>query len=150
MFSRLRPGARKQEGFTLIELIVVVAILGILAAVVTPRVLSALENAKNNSALAFGKQVQLAMERYYVDNAEYPDVDANKLSDPTDGLGAQLAAYLSIEATQLGVEEYTVSAGTGGVEDTYVLVINVSEDGDAERLVTIRPTGVELGDTSGS
>ena len=127
MLLRLCGRIRKQEGFTLIELIVVVAILGILAAIVTPRVLNALNDAKAKSALAYGKQVQLAMERYYVDNGEYPtDVESG------------LEEYLNVEAGSLKVEGYARSDDT----DTYELIINVGQDGE-DRYVYVTPPTVE-------
>lgn len=140
MLRGLDRNVRNQEGFTLIELIVVVAILGILAAVVTPRVINALSDAKEKSALAFGKQVQLAMERYYVDNATYPQVD-DDLNDQDSGLGALLGEYLNIEAEDLLVDTYTPE------DDTYTLVIDVGDDKES-RPVSITPTSVEVGDSS--
>lgn len=147
MLKGLARKVQKQDGFTLIELIVVVAILGILAAVVTPRVLNALSDAKEKSALAFGKQVQLAMERYYVDNASYPQVDDDELNNATDGLGALLSTYLNVEANKLYAIEYNLIDEDGdGNDDSYELIIDVNAGEGEERLVTITPRWVETGD----
>ena len=140
MMKRLLQRGRKQDGFTLIELIVVVAILGILAAVVTPRVLDAVDNAKQNSALAFGKEIQLAMERYYLDEAEYPDAWTKY-----DHLVADLEKYTTIDKTKLDT--------TGGLQYTY------SEDGEkavdyelklvlveADKTIQITPESVTIVD----
>lgn len=99
MVRNLRSGLRKQDGFTLIELIVVVAILGILAAVLTPRVLDAVDNARNNAAMGSAKQVQLAMERYFVDENTYPG--ATTITDP-GSLKTALDHYANIDAATMG------------------------------------------------
>lgn len=88
VLERLRKG---QEGLTLIELIVVVAIIGVLVWLITPRVLEALNNAKLQSALAVANEVQSAMERFAAEHdSSYlePDIDPTwgDLTGPT-GLG---------------------------------------------------------------
>ncbi|WP_434632316.1 prepilin-type N-terminal cleavage/methylation domain-containing protein [Thermoanaerobacterium thermosaccharolyticum] len=59
---------KDEKGFTLIELIVVIAILGILAAIAVPRVTTSLNNAKTNANKASLKIIQDAVERYHVEN----------------------------------------------------------------------------------
>ncbi|MGJ7044582.1 competence type IV pilus major pilin ComGC [Thermoanaerobacterium thermosulfurigenes] len=59
---------KDEKGFTLIELIVVIAILGILAAIAVPRVTTSLSNAKASANKASLKIIQDAVERYYVEN----------------------------------------------------------------------------------
>ncbi|OXT07665.1 prepilin-type cleavage/methylation domain-containing protein [Thermoanaerobacterium thermosaccharolyticum] len=59
---------KDEKGFTLIELIVVIAILGILAAIAVPRVTTSLSNAKASANKASLKIIQDAIERYYVEN----------------------------------------------------------------------------------
>lgn len=61
-FNRLR---RDQQGVTLLELIVVVAIIGILSFTITPRILQALDDSRLNAAVAIGNELHSSLERYY-------------------------------------------------------------------------------------
>jgi type II secretion system protein G len=61
-----------QKGFTLIELLVVVAILGILAGIAAPRVMDAINNARERKAEADLVVIRDALERFYLDYAVFP------------------------------------------------------------------------------
>ena len=63
---------RRQRGFTLIEIMVVVVILGILAALVVPQVMSRPEQAKVTVAKGDIKGVAAALDMYKLDNGSYP------------------------------------------------------------------------------
>ncbi|MBA1274807.1 type II secretion system major pseudopilin GspG [Stutzerimonas azotifigens] len=63
---------RRQGGFTLIEIMVVVVILGILAALVVPQVMSRPDQAKVTVAKGDIKAVAAALDMYKLDNFAYP------------------------------------------------------------------------------
>ena len=67
--SILRPRA---AGFTLIEIMVVVVILGILAAIVVPRVMDAPDKARITKAKQDIAAMQSALNLYKLDNYVYP------------------------------------------------------------------------------
>lgn len=71
---------RKNPGFTLIEVLVVVAILGILAAIIVPRVMDRPDEAKRVAAKADIGAIVQALKLYRLDNGMYPTTD--------QGLGA--------------------------------------------------------------
>jgi len=62
----------KDHAFTLIELLIVVAIIGILAAIAIPNFLEAQVRAKAARAIADMNSLNTAIEAYHVDNDEYP------------------------------------------------------------------------------
>jgi len=66
---------RKKKGFTLIELIVVIAILGILAAVLIPRFGGFTEKARKTQALTDAKQIATAIDSFYAENDSWPTSD---------------------------------------------------------------------------
>ena len=63
---------KRQKGFTLIEIMVVVVILGILAALVVPQVMSRPDQAKVTVAKGDIKAVAAALDMYKLDNHRYP------------------------------------------------------------------------------
>ncbi|MBU1024210.1 type II secretion system GspH family protein, partial [bacterium] len=62
----------KEQGFTLIELLVVITIIGILAAIALPNYIKAKDKAKEAEVKANIHTVQVALERYEVDQNRYP------------------------------------------------------------------------------
>jgi len=68
----IRKRLSGQKGFTLIELLVVVAILGILATVAIPRVMDAIDNARDKKALADMTVIRDGLERFYLDYGVFP------------------------------------------------------------------------------
>ena len=65
---------KKSKGFTLIELLVVIAIIGILATIVLVSLNSARQKARDVRRIGDLRQVALALEMSYDDNATYPSV----------------------------------------------------------------------------
>ena len=85
MLKRNRMPA-KQGGFTLIEIMVVVVILGVLAAIVVPNIMSRPDQAKVTVAKADVKAISSALEIYRLDNGFYPSTDQGLdalVSEPT-------------------------------------------------------------------
>ena len=71
---------KKNPGFTLIEVMIVVVILGILAAVIAPRILDRPDQAKMAAAKSDIAVIMQQLKLYRLDNAAYPSTD--------QGLGA--------------------------------------------------------------
>ncbi len=76
---------RRRSGFTLMELLVVVAILVILVGVATPMYLSYLENSKISVARSTAKTLASAIDNFYIQHSTFPPEntwDAIPLRDP--------------------------------------------------------------------
>jgi general secretion pathway protein G len=65
----------KARGFTLIEVLVVVAILGILAAIVVPRIMDRPDEAKRVAARADVAAIVQSLKLYRLDNGNYPTTE---------------------------------------------------------------------------
>ena len=63
---------RGQKGFTLIELMIVVAIIGILAAIAIPQFTKYRSRANNSAALADSRNLRTDMEGFYAEWQHYP------------------------------------------------------------------------------
>jgi general secretion pathway protein G len=68
------------EGFTLIEILLVVVIIGILAAVVVPKLGGRVGQAQVNAAKSSVSAIRMAVGMYEVDNGKYPDSLQNLIS----------------------------------------------------------------------
>jgi len=79
---------RNQRGFTLIEIMVVVVILGILAAIVVPRLLDEPEKARRTSAATQIRSFESALGIFKLENGFYPSTEQGLqalVTKPTDG-----------------------------------------------------------------
>jgi general secretion pathway protein G len=84
--SRARPRGRA-GGFTLIEIMVVVVIIGLLAAVIVPTVISKVDEARIAKAKEDIQSLETALTMFRLDNSKYPTTEqglAALTTQPTD------------------------------------------------------------------
>lgn len=71
----MKTRVNKQGGFTLIEVMVVVVILGILAAILVPKVMDRPDQARKTKAKQDIRALEAALNLYKLDNFVYPTTD---------------------------------------------------------------------------
>jgi len=72
----MNRNSTNRTGFTLIELMIVVAIIGIIAAIAIPNLLNAIDRGKQKRTMADLRSVGTAIESYSIDNNVYPTAAA--------------------------------------------------------------------------
>ena len=77
----LHKRTKGDKGFTLIELIVVIAVLGVLATLIIPKVVGVKSEAETAAMDANARIIKNALERYYLEHETYPV----KLEDLEEG-----------------------------------------------------------------
>jgi len=124
--SRPQP-LREQSGFTLIEIMVVVVIIGILASLVAPSVMRRIDEANVVKAKQDIRAYETALSLYRMDNFRYPSTDqglkalVEKPADPNVRNWKEGGYIQSMRKDPWGNDYVFLSPGTRGEYDIYTL-----------------------------
>jgi prepilin-type N-terminal cleavage/methylation domain-containing protein len=139
---------KQAHGFTIVELLIVIVVIGILAAIVIVAYNGIQTSARNQSRISTLNQLQKAIELYYAENGRYPQIAHGLGSesscgsqtenwghcDRTKELTDALAPHAKFDPEQLtsatqGNRYFTYDSQSGDNWQTYGLMVYV--DGDA-------------------
>lgn len=128
-----------QSGFTLIEIMVVMVILGMLVAIVAPNIMGRSDQAKVTIAETQLRNIQNALDLYRLDNSHYPSTQqglealVSKPSGTPEPKNWNPEGYLkSVPVDPWGTPYQYVSPGTEGPYDLYSLGSDGQEGGDGD------------------
>ncbi len=129
----------KQAGFTLLEVMVVIVILGIMASMVVPRLMGQAGKAKTQKAVSDITKFEQALEMYKLDNNRYPTTDQGldalvekPDSDPEPRNYQEGGYILRLEKDPWGYDYVYISPGENGPYDIYSLGADNEEGGEGE------------------
>ena len=130
--------SRKQQGFTLLEIIVVVAIIAILAAYIAPKVAGRVDDARISKAKSDIRVLESSLELYKLDNFVYPSTDQGleALVNKPAGDAAKNwrdGGYIKkLTKDPWGNEYRYVYPGSNGEFDVFSLGADAAVGGDGE------------------
>ena len=118
----LKKFVKNKKGFTLIELVIVVAILGVLALLVVPNVVNRKNEAEEAVINANIKVINNAIKMYYFEQGDYPQ--ANNIEDLIGKLEAK--KYLDPQEAENAKENLDGNVNLNFDEDTTDRVTSIS------------------------
>ena len=86
--AEIRNFVSGRDGFTLLELVIVIAILSLLAAIIAPKMMGRADDAKIADAKIQIRNLETALKFYKLDNGSYPDTEQGLealIEKPTTG-----------------------------------------------------------------
>jgi general secretion pathway protein G len=118
----MRKLLKSEAGFTLVELLIVLMVLGILATIAIPRFKDMSGKANQVKMKSELKQVQTALELYYAENNEYP-VDDAAFEPALDDLveDVDIAAY-EFAYTRTDAKTYSIDVKEAGGADVVATI----------------------------
>ncbi|BCL68201.1 General secretion pathway protein G [Vibrio nigripulchritudo MADA3029] len=129
--------SKKQSGFTLLEVMVVVVILGILASFVVPNLLGNKETADQQKAITDIVALENALDMYKLDNSVYPSTDqgldalVSKPSASPEPRNYRDGGYIKrLPKDPWGNEYQYLSPGDNGTIDVFTLGADGQEGGE--------------------
>lgn len=129
----------KQQGFTLIEVMIVVIIIGVLGALIVPNIMGRADDARITAAQTDVKALSNALELYKLDNLVYPSTQQGLSALISKPEGRPVArnwnsgGYVkSLPTDPWGNEYVYISPGAEGEFDLYSLGADGSEGGDGK------------------
>ena len=87
---QIMPAKTSEAGYTLTELLVVLVILGLIAAAITPRVIGRLDSSKVRAAKLQTDTLAASLDLFYIDTGRYPTSEeglAALLAEPSEVAG---------------------------------------------------------------
>ena len=148
MISRMRK--RTQSGFTLIELMIVVAIIGILAAVAVPAFMEYMRKGKRSEADIALNRLGKSGKVYYVESSAYPTTAAGPIPGATSctqagkqfavNAGGWTGGFAALEFVMEEPHRFDYTFTPGATDQTYSAVAHADLDCDSQGASTVTLT----------
>jgi prepilin-type N-terminal cleavage/methylation domain-containing protein len=146
--KRKRSFRRQQAGFSLIELLIVVAIIAILATVAVPKLLKILATGRESAAMQNLRRIHETETLFQTRKQRFgtlKELAEEGLLDPSFAGSAPISGYIYTSAAEVTQDKFCVQA-TRVTEATASKDYNIDQDGSVRYVESKSPSAVACGE----